>query len=95
MKRKRENFISTVTEGGAIPIPSDVKTRLQITDGDHVQVYLEKLNLDRASMHRFYTPGRTDPDILHFSSATKVPIKPQLTINGKKGKGKIRLRLHL
>jgi len=50
-----------VTEGGAIPIPPDVKTRLEITDGDNVEVCIEKLNLDRVSMHRFYTPGRTTP----------------------------------
>lgn len=59
MKGKKEAFISTVTEGGAIPIPPDVKTRLEITDGDNVEVRIEKLNLDRVSMHRFYTPGRT------------------------------------
>ena len=95
MKGKKEAFISTVTEGGAIPIPPDVKTRLEITDGDNVQS-LHRETEPRQGIHAWIlTPGRTDPDILHFSSATKVPIKPQLTINGKKGKEKIRLRLHL
>lgn len=58
MKGKKEAFISTITEGGTIPIPSDVGTRLEITDGDNVEVHIEKLNLDRISIHRFYAPGR-------------------------------------
>ena len=53
-----EVFVAKVVKGGSITIPKDVRMKLEIEAGNYAQVSIQKLDLFKSSIHRFFTPRR-------------------------------------
>lgn len=71
---RAEIFVAKVVNGGRITVAKDVRTKLGIEDGNYVQVSIQKLDLFRSSIHRFYTPGRERSPVARQTSATNFDV---------------------
>lgn len=67
---RTETFVAKVVNGGRITVDKDVRVKLGIEDGCYVQVAIQKLDLFKSSMHRFYSPRRVGSTVARQVSVT-------------------------